>query len=91
MQFSIELDEQLLQRAKHRANEQGTDLSSILLEYVQRYAANEKTASQTEKCIETDNPLQRLLNSGLVGCAKGDPDLSTNYKAELRSILDEKM
>jgi len=87
MQFSIELDEQLLQRAKHRANEQGTDLSSILLEYLQHYAAN--TTFQTEEY--TDNPLQRLLNSGLVGCAKGDPDLSTNYKAELRNILDEKM
>jgi len=35
-------------------------------------------------------PLQLLRESGLVGCAEGDADLSVNYKQYLTESLNEK-
>ncbi|WP_271836540.1 ribbon-helix-helix protein, CopG family [Dolichospermum lemmermannii] len=35
-------------------------------------------------------PLQRLRESGLIGCAEGDSDLSVNYKQYLTESLNEK-
>lgn len=35
-------------------------------------------------------PLQLLRESGLIGCAEGDPDLSVNYKQYLTESLNEK-
>jgi hypothetical protein len=35
-------------------------------------------------------PLQLLRDSGLIGCAEGDSDLSVSYKQYLTEILDEK-
>lgn len=35
-------------------------------------------------------PLQLLRDSGLIGCAKGDSDLSVNYKQYLTESLDKK-
>ncbi|BBC26400.1 hypothetical protein ABRG53_4143 [Pseudanabaena sp. ABRG5-3] len=35
-------------------------------------------------------PLQLLKQSGLIGCAEGDADLSVNYKQYLTESLNEK-
>ncbi|WP_199288894.1 ribbon-helix-helix domain-containing protein [Pseudanabaena sp. FACHB-1998] len=35
-------------------------------------------------------PLQLLMESGLIGCAEGDSDLSVNYKQYLTESLNEK-
>ncbi|MBD2278648.1 CopG family transcriptional regulator [Anabaena cylindrica UHCC 0172] len=35
-------------------------------------------------------PLQLLRESGLIGCAEGDSDLSVNYKQYLTESLNEK-
>ena len=35
-------------------------------------------------------PLQLLRESGLIGCAEGDADLSVNYKEYLTDSLNEK-
>jgi len=36
------------------------------------------------------DPAFLLKQSGFIGCGDGDPDLSTNYKATLKTILDKK-
>ena len=35
-------------------------------------------------------PLETMQESGFVGCIKADPNLSTNYKALLRSVVQAK-
>ena len=36
------------------------------------------------------DPAFLLKRSGFIGCGDGDPNLSTNYKATLKTILDKK-
>jgi hypothetical protein len=36
------------------------------------------------------DPAFLLKQSGFIGCADGDPNLSTNYKKTLKTILDKK-
>ena len=39
---------------------------------------------------QRQDPAFLLKQSGFIGCADGDPNLSANYKATLKTILDKK-
>jgi len=57
-------------------------ITAIVIDSLQRYC--------DEVLGGEDAPYERLVSSGLVGCAEGPEDLSETYKTELKRSLDKK-
>ncbi|MGB1110352.1 MAG: ribbon-helix-helix domain-containing protein [Gammaproteobacteria bacterium] len=82
MRINARLDDERAAKIEFLRRMRGTNTSEVLKAAIDAFY--EKFRS------EELNGNQRLLNSGFVGMAAGDPDLSTNYKSELSKALEAK-
>ncbi len=63
-------------------------LDEAKLEQVYQYI--KKLSKKQTKPKPKNKAILLLEQSGFIGCGEADPNLSTNYKAELNKILAEK-
>lgn len=80
--INARLEPEYMQKLEILKNQQHMSITQVLKQAIDEYYASHVSVSAIQR--------EALLNSGFIGCAEGEEDLSESYKKHLADSLEAK-